>query len=106
MLTVTKRAIVGRAGYPTPSATPSLARRERSCLLSGVRLGREMVSSCRIAIVGGGLAGLGAQSLKTFGIETEVFEQAPALGEIGAEIVFSSWRHNCSNETQKEGAMI
>jgi 2-polyprenyl-6-methoxyphenol hydroxylase-like FAD-dependent oxidoreductase len=49
-----------------------------------------MVSSCRIAIVGGGLAGLAAaQSLKTFGIKTEVFEAAPALGEIGAAVNIS-----------------
>ena len=46
-----------------------------------------MVSSCRIAIVGGGLAGLAAaNALKTFGIKAEVFEQAPALGEIGAAV--------------------
>ena len=36
---------------------------------------------------GGGLAGLAAaNSLKTFGIKTEVFEAAPALGEIGAAV--------------------
>jgi salicylate hydroxylase len=41
----------------------------------------------RIAIVGGGLAGLAAaNALKTFGIVAEVFEQAPALGEIGAAV--------------------
>ena len=46
-----------------------------------------MPSSCRIAIVGGGLAGLAAaNSLKTFGIKAEVFETAPALGEIGAAV--------------------
>jgi len=46
-----------------------------------------MPSSCRIAIVGGGLAGLAtANALKTFGIEAEVFEQAAALGEIGAAV--------------------
>src|SRR6266699_1483933 len=46
-----------------------------------------MPSSCRIAIVGGGLAGLAvAHALRTFGIETEVFEAAPALGEIGAAV--------------------
>ena len=46
-----------------------------------------MPSSCRIAIVGGGLAGLAAaNALHTFGIEPEVFEQAPALGEIGAAV--------------------
>jgi salicylate hydroxylase len=43
--------------------------------------------SCRIAIVGGGLAGLAAaNALKTFGIKAEVFEAAPALGEIGAAV--------------------
>ena len=46
-----------------------------------------MVSSCRIAIVGGGLAGLAATNgLKAFGIKAEVFETAPALGEIGAAV--------------------
>ncbi len=46
-----------------------------------------MVSSVRIAIVGGGLAGLAAaNALKTFGIAAEVFEQAPQLGEIGAAV--------------------
>src|SRR5262245_2618304 len=46
-----------------------------------------MPSSCRIAIVGGGLAGLAAaNALQTFEIKSEVFEQAPALGEIGAAV--------------------
>src|SRR5438034_2970103 len=46
-----------------------------------------MRSSCRIAIVGGGLAGLAAaNALQTFGIKAEVFETAPALGEIGASV--------------------
>jgi salicylate hydroxylase len=46
-----------------------------------------MPSSCRIAIVGGGLAGLAAaNALKTFGVAAEVFETAPALGEIGAAV--------------------
>ena len=46
-----------------------------------------MSSSCRIAIVGGGLAGLAAaHALKTFGMKAEVFETAPALGEIGAAV--------------------
>src|ERR1700756_820631 len=46
-----------------------------------------MSSSVRIAIVGGGLAGLAAaNALETCGIAAEVFEQAPALGEIGAAV--------------------
>src|SRR6478752_2203662 len=53
----------------------------------GVRLEGRMSSSCRIAIVGGGLAGLAAaNALKTFGMKAEVFETAPALGEIGAAV--------------------
>ena len=41
-----------------------------------------MPSSYRIAIVGGGLAGLAtARSLATVGIKADVFEQAPALGD-------------------------
>src|SRR5690349_17762121 len=48
---------------------------------------RSLTASCRIAIVGGGLAGLAAaNALRTFGIEPEVFETAPALGEIGAAV--------------------
>ena len=40
-----------------------------------------------IAIVGGGLAGLAtAAALSHFGIEADVFETAPSLGEIGAGI--------------------
>ncbi len=46
-----------------------------------------MTSSCRIAIVGGGLAGLAAaNAFKVFGIQAEVFEAAPALSEIGAAV--------------------
>src|SRR5262245_60278175 len=46
-----------------------------------------MSSSCRVAIVGGGLAGLAAaQALKTFAMNAEAFEAAPALGEIGAAV--------------------
>ena len=45
------------------------------------------MSSCRIAIVGGGLAGAAAaNALKTLGISAEVFEAAPELGEIGASV--------------------
>jgi len=40
-----------------------------------------------VHIVGAGLAGLAAaNALKTFGIKAEVFEAAPALGEIGAAV--------------------
>src|SRR5262249_47253435 len=46
-----------------------------------------MSPSYRIAIVGGGLAGLAAaHALKAFGMAPEVFEAAPALGEIGAAV--------------------
>jgi salicylate hydroxylase len=46
-----------------------------------------MSSSCRIAIVGGGLAGVAtANALKTFGLKAQLFEAAPALGEIGAAV--------------------
>src|SRR5262245_14086051 len=50
-------------------------------------LERRMSSSCRNAIGGGGLAGLGAvDALRTFGLNPEVFEAAAALGEIGAAV--------------------
>src|SRR5277367_56044 len=46
-----------------------------------------MSSRCRIAIVGGGLAGLAAaRALTTIGMKPEVFEAAAALGEIGAAV--------------------
>ena len=46
-----------------------------------------MATSCKIAIVGGGLAGLAAaNALRSFGIEPDVFEAAPQLGEIGAAV--------------------
>jgi salicylate hydroxylase len=46
-----------------------------------------MPSSCRIAIIGGGLAGAAAaNALMTLGIRTELFEAAPELGEIGASV--------------------
>ena len=46
-----------------------------------------MSSTCRIALVGGGLAGLAAaNALKVFGVRAEVFEASPALGEIGAAV--------------------
>ena len=46
-----------------------------------------MSANRKITIVGGGLAGLAAaNALKTFGIMAEIFEAAPALGEIGAAV--------------------
>src|SRR5215472_5201097 len=46
-----------------------------------------MSSRCRIAIVGGGLAGLAAaNALRTVGLAPHVFETAPVLGEIGAAV--------------------
>src|SRR4051812_6893301 len=46
-----------------------------------------MPTNCRIAIVGGGLAGIAtANALKTFGVEAHVYEAASALGEIGAAV--------------------
>jgi salicylate hydroxylase len=40
-----------------------------------------------IAIVGGGLAGLGtAHALRAFGLQAQIYEAAPALGEIGAAV--------------------
>jgi salicylate hydroxylase len=46
-----------------------------------------MSSRSGISIVGGGLAGLAAaQALRTFGVKAQVFEAAPALGEIGAAV--------------------
>jgi salicylate hydroxylase len=46
-----------------------------------------MSTKCRIAIVGGGLAGLAAaNALRIFGMNPHVFEAAPVLGEIGAAV--------------------
>ncbi|HEY1610892.1 MAG TPA: FAD-dependent monooxygenase [Paraburkholderia sp.] len=46
-----------------------------------------MITKCRVAIVGGGLAGTAtANALKKFGVEAELFEAASALGEIGAAV--------------------
>jgi len=46
-----------------------------------------VAANVRIAIVGGGLAGLAAaNALKRFGIAADVFEAAPQLGEIGAAV--------------------
>ncbi|HEX4195744.1 MAG TPA: FAD-dependent monooxygenase, partial [Stellaceae bacterium] len=49
-----------------------------------------MSSICPIAIIGGGLAGLAtAHALAAFGLEADIFERAPTLGEIGAGINIS-----------------
>ena len=49
-----------------------------------------MSKAPRVAIAGGGLAGLAAAAaLAKFGFEAEVFEAAPSLGEIGAGINIS-----------------
>jgi salicylate hydroxylase len=46
-----------------------------------------MQTMAGMAIVGGGLAGLAAaHALARFGVQAEVFEAAPALGEIGAAV--------------------
>jgi len=45
------------------------------------------MDACRIAIIGGGLAGLAAAAaLARVGIAADVFEQVPRLGEIGAGV--------------------
>lgn len=45
------------------------------------------MTQTRIAIIGGGLAGLAtAAALARLGFDAEVFEQSPALGEIGAGV--------------------
>jgi salicylate hydroxylase len=50
-----------------------------------------MAQALRIAIVGGGLAGLAtANALAAFGFEVDIFEQARTLAEIGAGISISS----------------
>ncbi|MBO0906091.1 FAD-dependent monooxygenase [Jiella sonneratiae] len=49
-----------------------------------------MNATCKFAIVGGGLAGLAAaNALKMVGLQAEVFETAPELGEIGASVNIS-----------------
>lgn len=45
----------------------------------------------RVAVVGGGIGGLTlAIALRRLGVEVEVFEQAPELGEIGAAVALSA----------------
>src|SRR5579863_7283254 len=61
-------------------------RRCRTTPIHSIRR-RVMAPDRRIAIVGGGLAGLAAaRALAVFGMRAEVYEQAPALGEIGAAV--------------------
>ena len=46
------------------------------------------VSGLRIAVVGGGIGGLAAAAfLHRAGLTATVYEQAPALGEVGAGLV-------------------
>ncbi len=46
-----------------------------------------MQTKCSIAIIGGGLAGLAtAHALSAVGLKADIFETAPALGEIGAAV--------------------
>jgi salicylate hydroxylase len=46
-----------------------------------------MARDLRIVIAGGGLAGLGAiHALRAFGLQADVYEAAPELGEIGAAV--------------------
>src|SRR5215471_17301459 len=75
---------------PCPSPQPSPPKkgeRERGHRARSSVWRKRMSSRCRIAIVGGGLAGLAAaNAMRSFRIEPEVFEAAPALGEIGAAV--------------------
>jgi len=49
-----------------------------------------MTENLRVAIVGGGIGGLtAANALRRRGINAQVYEQAPALGEIGAGVMIS-----------------
>ncbi|MDZ7885578.1 MAG: NAD(P)-binding protein [Mycobacterium sp.] len=53
----------------------------------GTALRSETVGSIRVAIVGGGIGGLSAAlALTSVGVDVKVYEQAPALGELGAGI--------------------
>src|SRR5918996_628113 len=46
-----------------------------------------MASRPKVLIVGGGIVGLfAANALRAHGIEVSVYEQAPALGEVGAGV--------------------
>ena len=49
-----------------------------------------MTTSGKVAIIGGGIGGLTAAfALLRRGIDVEVYEQAPRLGEVGAGIQIS-----------------
>ena len=57
----------------------------------------------RIAIIGAGIGGLTlAIALRQRGVTTEVFEQAPALTEIGAAVALSA---NATRELQRLGVL-
>src|SRR5580692_1618400 len=86
-------------GRPRQRSSPPTSRRKGSSGLGSSRRQKyrlndtqragekRMPSSCRIAIVGGGLAGLAAaNALRSQGMAPDVFEAAPALGEIGAAV--------------------
>ena len=50
-----------------------------------------MASGIRVAIVGAGIGGLSAAAaLRRRGVDAEVFEQAPALGEVGAGVALAA----------------
>ena len=50
-----------------------------------------MVSGIRVAIIGAGIGGLtAAAALRRRGVEAEVFEQAPQLGQVGAGVALAS----------------
>ena len=60
-------------------------------------------SSPRIAIVGGGIGGLAAAAfLHKAGLTAVVYEQAPALGEVGAGVVVSP---NCVRLLRRLGQL-
>ena len=49
------------------------------------------MSGIRVAVVGAGIGGLSAAAaLRRRGVEVEVFEQAPALGEVGAGVAIAA----------------
>lgn len=60
-----------------------------------------MMSRPRVVVVGGGIGGLfAANALIAHGLEVSVYEQAPALGEIGAGVFLTP---NCVRQLQRVG---